>query len=627
MPRGEALLEVEDLRVEHRDRNGRRRTILAGVELTVRAGETVGIVGESGSGKSMLAKAVARLLPRDVYASGTVRFSGEELLSLPARQMDAVRGRGMTILYQDPFTMLNPLLTCGDHISEGLPGGNHRRARRGPLRSEARRRLVEVGIDDPDVVDRYPFELSGGMRQRVALASALARDPSLLIADEPSTALDVTTQAEILALLRSLQESRGMGLVLITHDLRVAFSVCSRIYVLYAGSVLETAPAAELESEPLHPYSLGLLASDPPVGYRVSPLPVIDGSVPSPDEVGQQCPFSPRCGWAAPECRSGPAHLVDVAPGRQSACVRLAAIGPELASQLHEMLSEAAPVAKPVDLDRPLLKVRDLRKVFSSQGGRPNEALAGVSLDVGVNESVGLVGESGSGKTTLARCLVGLEVPTSGTIEVDGASMSEAPRGDWHRAVQIVFQDPYSSLDPYQPVGSVIEETLRVNRYDRSKISSRVAELFSLVGLPQAYLRRLPSTLSGGERQRVAIARALAVEPRLIICDEPVSALDVSVQAQVLNLFCELRERLGLSYLFITHDLAVVRQVVDRVYVCYRGRIVEQGPVGDVLDSPQDPYTVRLISSIPDSSKHAADSSPAAPGGGLAPELQGGRST
>jgi peptide/nickel transport system ATP-binding protein len=602
---GEALLEIDDLRVEHRDRHGRRRTILSGVELTVRAGETVGIVGESGSGKSMLAKAVARLLPRDVYASGSVRFAGEDLLALPTRQMDSLRGRGMTILYQDPFTMLNPLLTCGDHIAEGLPGGNSRRNRRGKLRSEAGRRLVEVGINDPDVADRYPFELSGGMRQRVALASALARDPSLLIADEPSTALDVTTQAEILALLRSLQEARGMGLVLITHDLRVAFSVCSRIYVLYAGSVLETAPATELEAEPLHPYSLGLLASDPPVGYRVSPLPVIEGSVPSPDEVSGRCPFSPRCRWASSECRSEPALLADVAPGRRSACLRLGTIRPELSSRRRDMLSEAAPVVTPVNLDRPLLRVRDLRKVYSSQGGRPNEALAGVSLDIGVNESVGLVGESGSGKTTLARCLVGLEVPTSGTIEVDGAGMSETPRGSWHRAVQIVFQDPYSSLDPYQPVGSVIEETLRVNRYDRSKISQRVTELFSLVGLPPAYLRRLPATLSGGERQRVAIARALAVEPRLIICDEPVSALDVSVQAQVLNLFSELRERLGLSYLFITHDLAVVRQVVDRIYVCYRGRIVEQGPVDDVLDSPKDPYTIRLISSIPDSSKQA----------------------
>lgn len=596
---GQALLEVHDLRVEHRDRHGGRRTILTGAELVVRAGETVGIVGESGSGKSMMAKAVARLLPRDVYASGSVRFAGKDVFGLPKAQMDALRGGGMTILYQDPFTMLNPLLTCGDHIAEGLPGGRRRRNRHGQLRQEAIRRLAEVEIDDPAVVDRYPFELSGGMRQRVAIAAALARDPLLLIADEPSTALDVTTQAEVLALLRSVQQARGMGLVLITHDLRVAFSVCARILVLYAGSLLETAPATELEAEPLHPYSLGLLTSDPPVDYRVSPLPAIGGSVPSPDEVAGGCPFAPRCQWVAEGCRSGPVVLTEVAPGRLSACSRLGTIRPELSRQRRTLLVQAAVDLKPVDLAAPLLRVRDLRKVFNPHGARPNEALAGVSLDIGVNESVGLVGESGSGKTTLARCLVGLEVPTSGTIEVAGVDHAERSRKSLHRAVQIVFQDPYSSLDPYQPVGSVIGETLRVNGYDRVKIPQRIKELFALVGLPEGYLRRLPATLSGGERQRVAIARALAVEPRLIVCDEPVSALDVSVQAQVLNLFSELRDRLGLSYLFITHDLAVVRQVVDRVYVCFRGKIVEDGPVDEVLDSPKHSYTIRLINSIP----------------------------
>jgi peptide/nickel transport system ATP-binding protein len=595
----EALLEVHDLRVEHHDRTGRRRTILTSAQLTVLAGETVGIVGESGSGKSMLAKAVARLLPRDVYATGSVRFAGKDVFALPRRQLDALRGGGITILYQDPFTMLNPLLTCGDHIAEGLPGGQRRSNRRGQLRLEAIKRLAEVEIHDPTVVDRYPFELSGGMRQRVAIAAALARDPLLFIADEPSTALDVTTQAEILALLRSVQHARGMGLVLITHDLRVAFSVCSRILVLYAGSLLETAPAAELEAEPLHPYSLGLLTSDPPVAYRVSPLPAIEGSVPSPDEVAGGCPFAPRCQWAIEACHSAPVALAEVAPGRFSACSRLSTIRSELSLQRRALLVKATVARRPLEATGQLLRVRDLRKVFNSHGGRPNEALAGVSLDIGVNESVGLVGESGSGKTTLARCIVGLEVPTSGTIEIAGVNRAERSRRSLHRSVQMVFQDPYSSLDPYQPVGSVIGETLRANGYDRSKTGQRIKELFSLVGLPESYIRRLPATLSGGERQRVAIARALAVEPRLIVCDEPVSALDVSVQAQVLNLFSELRQRLGLSYLFITHDLAVVRQVVDRVYVCFRGRIVEEGPVDEVLDAPKHSYTIKLISSIP----------------------------
>ena len=603
--RSSQLLDIDDLRIEHRADSGQTAAILTGVDLTVAKGETVGIVGESGSGKSMLAKAVIRLLPRNVHATGRAWFKGVDVLALGRRQMDALRGGGITILYQDPFTMLNPLLTCGDHIAEGLPGGSARRHRRGRLRVDAARRLAEVGIDDAEVVDRYPFQLSGGMRQRVAIAAALARDPALLIADEPSTALDVTTQAEVLALLASIQRSRGMGLLLITHDLRVAFSVCSRVYVLYAGSVLETAPAAALEAEPLHPYTLGLLGSDPPVGHRVSPLPVIEGSVPLPDAVASQCAFAPRCQWATEVCSAGRPRLVPVGPGRESACVRLDEVRHELAA-VATAFTEHTSVAQPPEPARPdaVLRVVGLRKVFANRGGRPTEALRGVSLEVGQGESVGLVGESGSGKTTLARCVVGLEAPTAGSISVAGVEAGN--RSALHRRVQMVFQDPYSSLDPRQTVGSAIAEVLKVNGCERHRVAPRVAELFAEVGLPPSYERRLPSTLSGGERQRVAIARALAVNPSLVVCDEPVSALDVSVQAQVLNLFARLRERLGLSYLFITHDLAVVRQVVDRVYVCLRGEIVEQGAVEAVLDNPQHEYTRRLIDSIPGTSEAAA---------------------
>ncbi len=599
VPPGAGLLQVSDLRIEHRARDtGKTSTILMGVDMEVDAGETVGIVGESGSGKSMLAKAVVRLLPRNVFASGHVLFHGEDVFGFGRRRMDNLRGGGMTILYQDPFTMLNPLLTCGDHIAEGLPGGNARRHRHGRLRAEAVRRLAEVGIDDPDVVERYPFQLSGGMRQRVAIAAALARDPALLIADEPSTALDVTTQAEVLALLASVQKKRGMGLVLITHDLRVAFSVCARVYVLYAGSVLETAPAVALEAQPLHPYTLGLLGSDPPVRHRVFPLPVIEGSVPLPDSVAGQCAFAARCKWCAPACTAGRPKLVAVGPGRASACTRIDELRTDLATEATAFRGrEAAVLAPDPNAADAVLRVVGLRKVFANRGGRPTEALRGVNLEVGRGESVGLVGESGSGKTTLARCVVGLESATAGSVYVEGVKPGD--RSALHRRVQMVFQDPYSSLDPRQPVGSALAEVLRVNGCERRRVSERVTELFIEVGLPEAYQRRLPSTLSGGERQRVAIARALAVNPSLVVCDEPVSALDVSVQAQVLNLFARLRERLGLSYLFITHDLAVVRQVVDRVYVCLRGEIVEQGPVDRVLDNPQHEYTKRLIESIP----------------------------
>jgi peptide/nickel transport system ATP-binding protein len=597
------LLHASEVRI-HRLAGNEVKTILSGVDLEVDRGETVGIVGESGSGKSMLAKAVMRLLPRGVSASGRIVFRDTDLGALSDRQMERLRGSGISLVFQDPFTMLNPLLRVGDHIVEGLMLGEKRRRRRSNYWEEAVRRLEEVGIPDADVARRYPFQLSGGMRQRVALAAALARDPDLLIADEPSTALDVTTQAQILALLKSLQEARGMGLILITHDLRVAFSVCSRVYVLYAGTIVESAPAADLESDPLHPYSLGLLTSDPPVTRTLAHLPVIEGGVPAPDDVISMCVFSPRCRWSLEKCVAGRPELRDVGPKRRSACIRIDEIHDELRVKLAELLAERESTVTEDAQERPLVRVTNLAKVFSGRSSKDVHALRGVSISIGHNESVGLVGESGSGKTTLARCLVGLERPTSGTMFVEDVGECGPATGfrwprNLHKIVQIVFQDPYSSLDPKQSAGSALAEVLRSNGFDRRRITARVHELLAQVGLPQSYDRRLPSTLSGGERQRVAIARALAVEPRVIVFDEPVSALDVSVQAQVLNLLADLRTQLGLSYLFITHDLAVVRQVVERVYVCYQGSIVEEGRIEDVLERPAHEYTSRLIASIP----------------------------
>jgi peptide/nickel transport system ATP-binding protein len=588
------LLEVEALAIRAR-MGGRRRTIVRRVDFEVGPGETVGIVGESGSGKTMTGRALVGLLPGGVEASGRVAVGGRNLVGLGERALRRVRGREIALLLQDPFTMLNPVLTVGRQIVETVPGGGGR--------DEAVRRLAEVGIHDPGVADRHPFQLSGGMQQRAALAAALASDPTILVADEPSTALDVTTQKEILALLARVQEARGMGLVLITHDLRVAFSICRRIYVLYAGSVLEVAAGAELEREPLHPYTLGLLLSEPSVDKRFDELAAIEGAVPAPDEVAGRCPFAPRCRWAAPACVAGDPPLREVEPGRLSACVRIEEIRDELAAarQAAEARAhrEAAPAAAAGD---GLLVVEELGKRF--RGGRRGAevtALAGVSLRVGDGESVGLVGESGSGKTTFARCVVGLETPTSGRIVVNGADASDydrlgpAARRALRRQVQMIFQDPYSSLNPVRSVGATLGEALGVG----PDPALRVADLLERVGLPPSYAARKPVALSGGERQRVAIARALTLRPRLLVCDEPVSALDVSVQAQILNLFGELRRELGLAYLFITHDLAVVRQVVDRVYVLYRGEIVESGPVDRVLDAPSHPYTARLVASVP----------------------------
>jgi peptide/nickel transport system ATP-binding protein len=595
----DSLLEVRDLNVEYTGR-GTSRPILTGVNLEVRTGETVGIVGESGSGKSILAKTFMRLLPPGVeIQAGSILFKGVDLRSLSEREMRPHRGAHLALMFQDPFTMLNPLLHCGAHITEGLRAGPDRISRAAAWR-EAENRLAELGIKDPDVAHRYPFQLSGGMRQRVALAAALARDPELLIADEPSTALDVTTQAEILNLLRTIQQSRRMSVVLITHDLRVAFTICDRVYVLYAGAVLEVGSSAELDSDPLHPYTLGLLQSEPPVDKRLQVLRVIKGNVPAPDEVVGKCRFSPRCRWVQQECLATEPSLA-VIDGRQSACLRLSAIRPDL--RRERALIEQRAVAVAIRPEEAIASISELTKVFPGRSGRSVTAVDKVSLSVGRGESVGLVGESGSGKTTIARCLVGLERPTQGAIRIgaytvfDESTPSIDPRV--RRIAQMIFQDPYSSLDPRQTVGAALSECLRLYGLRRSAMNERIAELLTQVGLPPDYARRLPATLSGGERQRVAIARALTSDPKLLVCDEPLSALDVSVQSQVLTLFRELRTRLGLSYLFITHDLAVVRQIVERVYVLYRGQVVEEGPVDQVLDAPRHDYTKRLIASIP----------------------------
>jgi peptide/nickel transport system ATP-binding protein len=593
------VLEVKGLRIE-RVRPGLRDTIVSSLDLSLAPGETIGIVGESGSGKSMSARALTGLLPPTLVASGEVSYVGRNLLKLRERQWRRVRGREVGLILQDPFTILNPVMRCGRILAESLP--DERRLGRAEKRAEAIRRLAEVGISDESVVDRYPFQLSGGMRQRVAIAAALARDPKVLIADEPSTALDVTTQHEILALIKRIQQDRGMSLILITHDLRVAFSMCERIYVLYAGSLLEVAPANELEREPLHPYSHGLLLSEPPADHRVRELVAIPGSVPSADEVAGSCAFAPRCRWAQAKCREAAPPFAEVAPRRLSACIRLQEIRAEMtALRVRAESIGAAPLKRHAT---PLIEVREVRKLFHT-GSRTVTAVDGASLEVGEGESVGLVGESGSGKTTISRMLVGLEAASGGEITIDGIaadnwqSLSRRDRRRLRSTVQIVFQDPYSSLNPMRSIGWTLGEALTTHDPQAKKVDTQVAELLQDVGLPAAYAQRRPVALSGGERQRVAIARTLAAKPRILICDEPVSALDMSVQAQILNLLTRLREERGLGYLYITHDLALVRQITEHLYVMHHGHIVESGPTEEVLTQPQDPYTVKLLASVP----------------------------
>jgi len=599
-PPAEPLLEVCGLAIAAQ-RGAERKVITVGTDLTVGRGETIGIVGESGSGKSLTARAIVRLLPQGVSAQGSVRFGDVDLMAAPEAALRPIRGARIALMFQDPFTMLNPLLRCGAHIEEMLDRSVH--ASRGERAREVERRLQEVGIAG-EVASRYPFQLSGGMAQRVALAAALARDPELLIADEPSTALDVTTQAEILALLAKVQQRRRMSLILITHDLRLAFSTCDRVHVLYAGSLMEVGHAKNIEREPAHPYTLGLLLSEPPAERRVHALVAIRGTVPAADTVIGMCSFAPRCDWADDGCWAGDPPLAEQPDGRHTACRRWPAIRQEMRAVRDQARAQAAqPSTEAANSTAARVRVTDLTKVFEGQGGRPVHALKGVSLEVRAGESVGLVGESGSGKTTLGRCLVGLETPSTGTITIEGidasdfAALDARERAQVRTTVQMVFQDPYSTLNPKHSIGRCIAEALGVAGGGVSE--EQVAGLLAEVGLPESYAQRRSAALSGGERQRVALARSLAVRPKLLVCDEPVSALDVSVQAQILNLLKRIQQERQISYLFITHDLAVVRQMVDRIYVLYLGEVVEQGPAEDVMTRPQHAYTRRLIASIP----------------------------
>ncbi len=603
------LLSVRDLTVVHRRgdqrRDGTILPLVAGVSFDVAQGQTVGLVGESGSGKSLTAKALVALLAPELTAGGSIAFDGRQLVQADGRVSSSVRGRDIGLLMQDPFTMLNPMMTAGAHIAETLRSAAAAAGRRADTSTaEVARRLAEVGITDPVVAQRYPFELSGGMSQRVALAASLAGDPRLLVADEPTTALDATTQREILDLLLRIQQQRGMSMILITHDLRLAFSVCTRVMVMYAGSLVEQASAAELRDTPAHPYSRGLLTAVPSGRRYQGTLRGIPGTVPSVSQVQHQCGFASRCAHVTEACLAAKPPLREIAPGRTTACLR----SEELAEILRPAETPDGDAGSERAVPGPdragLLAVQLLRKTYG-RGDRVHPALAGVSFELRAGESLGIVGESGSGKTTLARSILGLTTADSGSITLAGLDVSDYSRLSRQdarrarRAVQCVFQDPYSSLNPRHTIGYTLTEALRHRERPAVDLDAEVGRLLERVGLPAATAHRRPAALSGGQRQRVATARALAVEPRVLVCDEPVAALDVSIQAQVLQLLREVNTGTGTSLLFITHDLGVVRQVTERVIVLYRGTIVEQGATDAVLDDPQHDYTRRLVASMP----------------------------
>jgi peptide/nickel transport system ATP-binding protein len=603
-PDSSYLLAVSDLRVHFASSRGTVHAV-DGVSYGVRRGETVALVGESGSGKSVSALAIMRLLPRSTArVSGKVLFDGRDLLALPAGQMRALRGRDLAMIFQEPMTSLNPVLSVGLQLTEPL------REHLGMGEAQARRRAVElltqVGITDPEHrLRQYPHQLSGGMRQRVMIAMALSCGPKLIIADEPTTALDVTIQAQILDLLRDLSRRLGIALVIITHNLGIVARYADRVNVMYAAQLVEQAAAGPLFATPRHFYTLGLLRSIPRLDRkRTTRLATIEGLPPDLREPPPGCRFAPRCAARIDACAATP-RLAEVAPDHRSACVRAndVAAAPEPAADLGARRVQAAPM--------PLLEIEGLKKHFGVAAG-PRVALHtpmvravdDVALAIGRGETLGLVGESGCGKTTIGRLIVGLETPTAGRIRIDGRDISGDAVRDFEgfrHKVQMVFQDPYSALNPRMTVGAFIAEPLRVHRLvpSRAAARERVAELLGQVGLYTYMAERYPHELSGGQRQRVGIARALALEPSLIVCDEPVSALDVSIQGQVINLLESLRERHDLSLLFISHDLAVVRHICDRVAVMYLGRIMEIADRDAIYDAPRHPYTQALLDAVP----------------------------
>jgi peptide/nickel transport system ATP-binding protein len=607
-----SLLEVTDLAVTFAT-DTEEVTAVRGLNLRVDAGEVVAVVGESGSGKSASAMAVIGLLPPHAEVSGSVRLDGEELIGLDDAQMSRIRGKKIGTVFQDPMSALTPVYTVGDQIAESLQ--THQR---GIGRAAARARAVEllelVGIAQPDRRARsFPHELSGGERQRVVIAIAIANDPDLLICDEPTTALDVTVQAQILEVLKTARDVTGAGVLIITHDLGVVAEFADRAQVMYAGRTVEVAPVQTLYRDRRMPYTAGLLGSvprlDAPQGTRLVP---IAGAPPSLAALPPGCPFAPRCPLVIDECRTEEPPLIEVETGHTAACIRTDDVAGRTAAEVYGVSTESPPVD--ADPDAPVvIRVADLVKTYKLTKGvvlrrqiGEVRAVDGVSFELREGHTLGIVGESGSGKSTTLHQILDLTAPQSGTIEVLGADVARldragrrALRGD----LQVVFQDPVAALDPRLPVFDVLAEPLAANGFGKAHIDDRVGELLGVVGLRREDASRYPAEFSGGQKQRIGIARALALQPKILALDEPVSALDVSIQAGIINLLLDLQQQFGLSYLFVSHDLSVVKHLAHRVAVMFNGAIVEQGDADQVFADPQDPYTQRLLAAVPQPSR------------------------
>ena len=600
-------LNVKNLVVDLQTESGMARAVDA-LDLTLQKGQTFALVGESGCGKSMTALSLLRLLPDNaVIQSGQVKLSDVDVFQLSENQMRSIRGRRISIIFQEPSTSLNPVMTVGDQILEVI--SQHTSLKGEAARGRALEWLTKVGLPEPARrMGSYPFEMSGGQLQRVMIAIALAAEPDLLIADEPTTALDVTIQAQILDLLKSLQKERGMAMLLITHDLAVVSGMADQVALMYAGQIVEVASAADFFVRPSHPYAKLLLQALPGEDLRGRQLAAIHGTVPALTQVFQGCRFAPRCPYQMASCVEKPVTMTALAEDHHVRCVRANDVGLQALS-----LSPLRDRSSMVSIDHSvLLSVQNLSVTYSMGGGvlggrQSFQAVKNVSFDIQKGQTLALVGESGCGKTTIGKALLQLLTPqtqVTGHAVLQGQNLFQLKGRDLmasRRQLQIIFQNPFASLNPRMRVQEILEEGMK-SLHPEWSTHQRHADLKVLmdqVGLRKDALDRYPHEFSGGQRQRIAIARALAVKPSLIVCDEPTSALDVSVQAQILNLLKELQDSLGVSFLFVTHNIGVVAYLADKVAVMHEGEIVEIGDASQILNNPQAIYTKTLLSAVP----------------------------